>query len=505
MKTSETNLPLNIGTASEFARLRAAFKAAQFDEETVLSTLAIMDMSDIGTIDFAQVDFSRLPEQFEALVYLFLVLRPMPSSRLERLFEPETLEAFLSLGLLGTGDLGPSEYYAKVLLYPLKGFWIASDRYSNPDGSPFVAPPDIVFPAIYSGTLRFLKLLPLSDAEHGLDLCAGSGIGAFLLSRCSKRAVSSDLTERATHFAAFNRSLNDLTNVEVVRGDLFEPVAGQTFDRIVAHPPYVPSLTNARIWRDGGKTGEQLIRRIVSELRHYLRRGGIFCGFSLGLDTREGQFEERVRGWLEDAGEKFDIIFASTDDTKTPSQVLRTLAEREDGIGPEEEKKLRAAFAEAGIVRMPKGALVIRRHGQADQHQAWTVRTKLSEVTEGSDFENTLASHHLFSEESFVNTLLKARPVPAPRLEVKVTHVVHEGELAPAQFVFEIDKPFNLSVLMDGWVVPLIARFDGKETPLDIYEQARASGDIPDGFQLNNFVTLLARMIERGFLIVPEA
>lgn len=501
---SQYQTPVNIGTADQFACVRSALQTANFDEETVLRTLKMEDMSDIGSIDLRTVDFSETDAQFELFVNLFLFLRSMPRKELECLVAPDTLKAFFSLGLVGSGGSANDDCYSRVLLYPVMGFLMASDRYTNHDGSPFVAPPDIVFPAIYSGTLRFLQLLPLSPAENALDLCAGPGIGAFVLSRFAKRAVSSDITVRATQFAVFNRYLNDLTNVEVVCGDLYEPVMGQTFDRIVAHPPYVPSATDITIWRDGGATGERLVRRIISEVPSYLRPGGFFCIVSLGLDTKEGRFEERVRKWLKESGDAFDIIFASTDDRKTPREVLRNLAEREGGIGPEERQALEVTFAEAGIINMPKGALVMRRHEPTDRREGWTLRTSLSTVTNGADFERTFIEHPRFQDDNFVKTLVHSHPRLAPRLEVTATHVVYEGALVPAQFIFETDKPFNISVQMDGWTVPLIAQFDGKSTPLQIYEQARADGEMPEDFGLDDFNTLVARMIERGFLTLPE-
>ena len=320
--------PLHIGTADEFARVRSALQAAVFDEETICRTLKIEEMCDVGSINLHEVDFSNVPDQFQLFVRLFFVLRLVPRAEVERLLDRETLTAFLSLGVLGTGEFGADEFYARVLLYPVAGFLMASDRHTNPDASQFSAPPDIVFPAIYAGTLRFLRLLPRGPAGQALDLCAGSGIGAFVLSRCSSRAVSSDVTERAMHFALFNRALNNLSNVDVVCGDLYGAVSGQSFDRIVAHPPYVPSLSIAAIWRDGGTTGELLVRRIIEDLPDYLLPGGLFCIVSIGLDTKEGKFENRARGWLRDSGDEFDIIFACTNE-RTPGEVLRDLAERE--------------------------------------------------------------------------------------------------------------------------------------------------------------------------------
>jgi hypothetical protein len=281
-------------------------------------------------------------------------------------------------------------------------------------------------------------------------------------------------------------------------------VSGQTFDRMVAHPPYVPAVNNTAIWRDAGTTGELLVRRILAEVPHFLRPRGLFCMVSLVLDTREGRFEERARRWLLESSDEFDIIFASTDESMTPKELLRRLDERQGGIEPEDRQRLERIFAETGIISMPQGALFMRRHGPTDRHQPFTLRTRLSDVTVGADFERTLAERPRFLDRSFVKALVTSRPILAPSLEVRVTHVVNEGTLVPAQFIFDTDKPFKFSVQVDGWMVPLIARFDGALTPLEVYNEARANEELPPDFKLDDFNGLVARMIERGFLTLPS-
>lgn len=495
------SIPLHLGTPEEFAQVRSALYSARFDEPTFFETFKVEQMSDVGGVDLKTLDMSKVPEEFEMFVRIFFGQRSIPLADVERVLGSSTLHAMLSLGLLR--QFGVDSVYAPVLLYPVDGFLIASDRHTNPDGSEFKAPPDIVFPAIYGGTLRFLRLLPGGPASDSLDLCAGSGVGAFVLSRFSERAVSSDVTERATHFAKFNCALNDLNNVEVVCGDLYESVAGRSFDRIVAHPPYVPSLDNTTIWRDGGTTGELLVRRIIQGLPQYLRKGGMACVVSLGLDTAEGQMEERARTWLGSSKDEFDIIFASTNE-RTPDEVLRDLRERDSSLNADRLGKLKQAFAEAGIVGMPYGPLVLRRHSSLDTHRAWSLRTTLSQATQGADFEQTFLRHPRFSDPTFISSLAQSRPSLAPRLQVTATHVVFEGSLVPAEFIFETDKPFEVRGRVDGWMVPLFVRFDGKLTPHEIYDNAKATGDLPEGFMLEDFVGLVSRMIERGFMSLPD-
>jgi len=495
--------PLRIGSAAQFAQVRSALRSARFDERTICETLRIKAMSDVLSVDLDDVDFASVPDPLPVLVRLFVTCGPMPRAEVERVLDRATLDAMVALGLLDAGAPGPDACHARVLLYPVAGFWIASDRHNHPDGSPFVARPDIVFPAIYGGTLRFLELLPRSHAESALDLGAGSGIGAFVLSRTSARAVASDITERATHFARFNRALNEAANVDVVCGDLYGAVAGQTFDRIVAHPPYVPSVDMAAIWRDGGTTGELLVRRIIEGLPDHLRPGGLACTVSIGLDTAKGRFEDRARGWLGDHHQDFDIVFAAADE-RSPDEVLRKLAEQDPQWTPAKRDQLKDAFTEAEVVAMPHGALVVRRHAAAEPRPGWTLRAKLSEATDGDDLERAFFLHDRLSEPRFRDRVADCRPVLAPRLQVNVAYRVDEGALVPADYVFETDKPFAAKGRVDGWLVPLLAGLDGKRTVAEIIAKAKAEGELPDGFSLADFCALVARMGERGFLLLPD-
>jgi SAM-dependent methyltransferase len=499
--TFADQMPLRLGSAAEFACVARTLKDASFDEETICREFKLADMSDIGSITAPDVALADISPQLQLLIRLFLLPSLVPCAEVAGSFDQPTIDSFVSLGLLGTGEFGHDEYYACALLYPVAGFLIASDRHSLPDESPFEAPPDIVFPAIFAGTLQFLRLLPREWKGAGLDLCSGTGIGAFVLGRSGKASVSADITERAAAFARFNCALNDLGNVEVVRGDLYEAVAGRTFGCIVAHPPYVPSLEAKAIWRDGGATGESLVRRIIEGLPEHLDAGGTFLGLSIGVDTEKAKFEERVRTWLGDSADQFDVIFACQE-VREPQQVLDNLARKYSELGPELIQRFASEFERAGVAKMPFGALCIRRTSQSSARAPWTARTKLSPETDGADFEAAFLVHDRLSQPDFLATLEQATPRLAPRLEVKITHVVHDGSLVPADYLFEIDKPFEAHARFEAWMVPLVARLDGKTSLAKIYEDARVAGAMPEDFKLQNLAVLVARTIGLGFTLL---
>jgi methylase of polypeptide subunit release factors len=86
--------------------------------------------------------------------------------------------------------------------------------------------------------------LPTTETGSVLDLCSGTGVGALVAEATAERVTAVDITERCRP-ARFNCWLNGGRRVDIRQGDLFDPVKGERFDRILAHPPCVPALSGA--------------------------------------------------------------------------------------------------------------------------------------------------------------------------------------------------------------------------------------------------------------------
>jgi SAM-dependent methyltransferase len=329
--------PLRAGSAEDFARVESLLKSSAFDEASVCRLLHIREMADLSSVKPDEVDLAAAGSaRLALLVRIFLFSQALPRAEVEPLIDAAALESLMALDVFRSAvfsaDRKTESYYSPVFLYPVTGLLIASDRHNHPDGSAFLPPPDIVFPAINAGSLAFLRIIPKTQTASALDLCSGSGVAALALNHCAERVVASDITARAVHFADFNRLLNRCNRVEVRQGDLYSGVAGEMFDRIVAHPPYVPSLSKTVIYRDGGETGETLVRRIVEALPQHLRPGGTYYSMCVGLDTDEGGFEQRVRSWLGESQDEFDVIFAFSDE-RSPARFVREVTLRRSRAG----------------------------------------------------------------------------------------------------------------------------------------------------------------------------
>lgn len=117
-----------------------------------------------------------------------------------------------------------------------------------------------------------------------LDLCTGSGCIALALAHefPQSTVIGIDINPEAIALAEENRQKLGLNNCSFILSDLFEAVRGNTFDIIVANPPYIsidelpslaPSVRNFESHQAlfAQNNGYALIERIISEAPHYLR------------------------------------------------------------------------------------------------------------------------------------------------------------------------------------------------------------------------------------------
>lgn len=506
-------IPLNEAAPAQFARAREFLRAARFDETTLCRVLGLDDMSGLGRVaweklkppgDVPQADASAgLPVEGGGegmsgalgwCLQVFVRGLAITEEESRRVCGRETLEAFLGLGLLRQSSSRPEALVCPVWVYPADGWVMVSDRRDDPEGGSYTPPADVVFPAIYPGTLRFLALLPAQPGD-ALDLCGGSGIGALHLSRTARTAVSADITERSAAFARFNARLNGVT-VESLCGDLYEPAAGRQFDLITAHPPFVPATGPNMVYRDAGAAGDEVTRRIIEGLPGYLRPGGTCVVLSVARDTEE-TFELRARNWLGATADQFDLVFGLEKVLET-AEVVESMRKRSQQMAEEEARQLLARLESLGTRQFVYGALFVRRCPGSIPDRP--LRIRMTHMATAADFERVFAWRANRRSPGFHDWLARSRPRLAPGLELTARHVVREGELVPAEFVFSIRARFEAALRPDAWVVPLLARLEGKRSVEEIYRQARDAGDLPKGFPLEDFLSLVQGMIERGFL-----
>ena len=153
-----------------------------------------------------------------------------------------------------------------------------------------------------------LRASGLARGCRVLDICTGTGAVAIAAADMGAASVTAvDLSHRAVMSARVN-SLLQRAGMDIRRGDLFAPIAGERFELVVCNPPYVPAArqrlprhTRGRSW-DAGRDGRALVDRVCEGVADVLLPGGtvllthsvvIDVGRTVELLSRQG-FETRI-------------------------------------------------------------------------------------------------------------------------------------------------------------------------------------------------------------------
>ncbi|MCT9819480.1 methyltransferase [Microbacterium sp. W1N] len=186
-------------------------------------------------------------------------------------------------------------------------WWIASDLDEAALAGPL--PTDHVL-GVGGASLTLAGLQLATPVDRVLDVGSGCGIQSLRALLSADRVVATDVSHRALAFTRLNALLAGTDAVEVRHGSLFEPVAGEQFDRVVSNPPFVITPRVQGVpeyeYRDAGYAGDDLVAAFVTGVGAVLAPGGT-AQLLANWEYREGEDGlDRVRAWVAASPEPLD-------------------------------------------------------------------------------------------------------------------------------------------------------------------------------------------------------
>jgi SAM-dependent methyltransferase len=489
--------PPRLGSDAEFSAARQVFERAGYNYANLCARLGVGRLYEYKMPAAAETLAQPVTDALDVLSRVFGHGLHLERAVVERYLTAEGRAALCALHLIEADPDAPEMDFAPAVVLPCLDALTMTDRFCAPSGESIDVAADAVYPAIFDNTYNFVSRLPQTPCEALLDLGTGTGVAAICQARFARRVWATDITARAAYFAGFNGRLNGCDNVETAAGDLYAPVRGMTFDRIVSQPPYIAVEADKIAYRDGGKDGEQVFRRIVEGLPEFLRPGGTCYALLMATDREGETFEQRVRKWLGWRADEFDI-FLGCDVAQEPMEFLRTAQK----IPVAEREYRRVLYQETHTCAVLYCSIAIRRKRKPGTPV--TARTFLGKDVRGEDLDFQLAWNAAAVSARGAEMLWNSRPRLGAHCELAITHRVREGRLVPEEFELRTTGRFVSKGKTPPWAAQIVAECDGSVTWGERFAKLREEGRLPAGMAPEEFGRMLAVLVSTGVLEVSQ-
>ncbi|MGO1318001.1 MAG: DUF7059 domain-containing protein [Cellulomonadaceae bacterium] len=341
-----------------------------------------------------------------------------------------------------------------------------------------------------------------------LDLGTGCGVQALHAARHAREIVATDVSARALAFARFNAALCEV-DIDLREGSLLDPVAGEQFDLVVSNPPFVitPRSGAGELpdydYRDGGRSGDDLVRDLVIGLGTVLAPGGV-AQLLGNWEHRSGtHWRERVGAWLDAAGLDGWVIQREVLD---PAEYAETWI-RDGGTTRERDPETwdtacRAwldDFAARGVEAVGFGIITLRRPADG--------RVSLRRLEEhtgpvhqplGAHIEAVLAAHDWLAARDD-GALAAVRATVAPDVSEERFYTPGDGD--PQVILLRQNTGLGRTVRASTGLAALVGACDGELTVGSVIGAIAALLEVPEADLAAELLPEVRGLLRDGFLL----
>ena len=230
------------------------------------------------------------------LVRTFVLGLPLSRATAERLLAPVPLAAWMRSAYCAIAVTSSSRPCASC----------RSKTSGSPPTCPSGSGPEAIATDYVMGpgrsSLTLASLTVRQQCRAVLDVGTGSGVLALRAAAHASQVVGVDRVARATRFARFNRWLNGVPNVAIVRGDLAAAFGRDAFDLVVMNAPFVITPEARYAFRDGDRPIDGLCRTLVQSVPTVLAEGGICQILCHWAHVDGAGWQARVAEWCAGTG-----------------------------------------------------------------------------------------------------------------------------------------------------------------------------------------------------------
>lgn len=457
------------------------------------------------------------------LTSLFLLGDAVPRAALDRALPGTGAAGAERLGLVetsGEGDDDEARPVADLRPYGATDaagevrWWLASDLGEVATGGRLS--PDHVLGA-GGASLTLAQVTMRTPTGRVLDLGTGCGIQALHASRHALAVVGTDISRRALAYARFNAALNlpEGEQVDLRHGSMLEPVAGEAFDLVVSNPPFVITPRAGAAgravadalgdyeYRDGGRSGDDLVRDLITGVGAVLAPGGVAQLLGNWEHRRGEPWEDRVGAWLDAAGLDGWVIQREVLD---PAQYAETWI-RDGGTTADREPAAWSAaygawlddFASRDVEAVGFGIVTLRRPvsgtpslRRLEEHTG-SVRQPL-----GAHLATALAAHDLLALHDDA-ALAAARLVTAP--DVTEERYLTPGAAHPDVVILRQGDGLGRAVHASTGLAALVGACDGELTVGQLVGAVAAFFEVSADDLAAELLPAVRGLVSDGFLV----
>ena len=287
-----------------------------------------------------------------------------------------------------------------------------------------------------------------------------------------------------------------------MQGDLYEPVSGQTFDLIIAHPPYVPALEPVYVFRDAGEDGEAITRRVLNGLPTYLRPGGQFFCDCMMTEREGAPLEARIREMLGAQEGEFDVVIAQRRILEPMHYIIDQVCAGRMGF--ETVERWHDTFKRLALEQLVMCAVLIQRRDTP--RPVVTTRRLLSELTSAADFQWVLGFlvETAGWDEGQQRQLLASRPRLLPRTELRSRSLVRDGQWSVEECALVTLAPFAVEASCPTWYATFLQWCDGRMTVREHLQYLRDTKVVPDSAPEDLFAGMIRQLVDAGLVEIDE-